>query len=135
MRRIFILRSCEFPNRQGIFRHALYGDRQLLVLAMPDLLKVFAGEELSAAQWHAVLDTAAKLNDNSKLDPVKDATPDNLAMAQVAYARNHHITLDQAKMLDPVVTLGEFYVHQAQITSDELFKWRGLPYPTAGQGK
>jgi hypothetical protein len=47
------------------------------------------------------------------------------------YVQRHRVAADQAKTAEPAVVLGEYYVDQAEIVSDDLFKWRGMPYPIA----
>jgi hypothetical protein len=73
----------------------------------------------------------AKLNDRPKLDPVKDASPESLAEAQQAYAKDHRVNIEEAKKVEPIVLFGELYTRQAEVISDDLFKWRSMPYPVA----
>jgi hypothetical protein len=122
---------CEVPSRQQIFHHAMYGERRFLTLNMPNITKVLAGEELSSQKWGELLAEAMKLNDQFIKDPLKDATAQNISDAKTEYAQRHNISADQAAGIDPVVLLGEFYVFHTEIISDDAFKWRGLPYPTA----
>src|SRR5438067_2690794 len=46
----------EFPARQAIFRHAMDGERAWIASSEPHLVKLNAGEELSAGEWRSVLE-------------------------------------------------------------------------------
>jgi hypothetical protein len=122
---------CEFPGRQAIYHKSLYGERRFLLAGNSLLGKAVAGEDLTAEQWRQMLHDIDTLNENAHRDPVKDATPENLLQAQQMYTQSHHVDIKAAKKIDPIIVLGAFYVHQAEITSDDQFKWRGLPYPLA----
>jgi hypothetical protein len=78
-----------------------------------------------------MLEYMASLHDPplKKTDPVKAATPQNLEQARELYARRRGLKPEQVEKLDPVIVLGNFYVDQAAIASDDIFKLRNLPYP------
>jgi hypothetical protein len=122
---------CQFPGRQSSYQHSLYGWRHSLVVASSDLARALQGESLSPEQWRALLDYMAKANEQPNLDPIKDTSPQLLATAQAQFAANHYQKIDEARKIDPAVVLGEFYIRQASIINDDLFKWRSMPYPIA----
>ena len=127
----FYFALCEFPSRQTVFRNSLYHERRSLLHATPVLYKAMIGEPVTPDEWRTMEQEIASLNDQPALDSVKDATPQNLADAVQLYAQRHHVSAERAKAVDPVVVLGEFYVDEAIRISDDLFKWRGMPYPMA----
>jgi hypothetical protein len=88
-------------------------------------------EDLAPQEWRTMLEYMASLHDPplKKTDPVKAATPQNLKQARELYARRRGLTAEQVEKLDPIVVLGNFYVDQAAVASDDIFKLRNLPYP------
>ena len=121
----------EFPSRQTVYRDAIYRERRSMVVRSPNLSKAIAGEPVTADEWRAMLKEFAILNEQPNLDPVQDATPQTIADATQLYIQNHHVSADEVKTVDPIVVVGEYYVDQAKVISDDLFKWRGTPYPLA----
>lgn len=126
----------ELPPRQEILRHAFDGERlSSATSTFPNLARVKAGEEISAAQWHEVLDYIGKLAAASEggpkwnADPIKDASPQNVAEARKFYAAIRHLSAQQSPQVDPVIVLGNFYLHQYEIEYDNFFSLRGLSYP------
>jgi hypothetical protein len=131
---------CEYPDRHTtVLRRAMKGERQWWVTATPNYLglQAKAGEKLSAEQWRqlidyiwSVVDSNPDTKDKHHPDPVKDAEPETLAKAREDYARTRPLTPEQAAAVDPMIVLGEFYFHQYQISFDEAYVLRDLPYPT-----
>jgi hypothetical protein len=122
------------PGGRTVYRQALYGERRFLVAGWPDLAKAVAGEDLAPAQWQTTMSRMSSLRDSPDnkrptADPVKDATPENLRQAREQYAESKHVSAEQAARAESIVVLGRFYVHQAELLVDDVFKLRGLPYP------
>jgi hypothetical protein len=127
---------CEYPDRHTtVLRRAMKGERQWWVTATPNYLglQARAGEKLSADQWRQLIDYVWSIEPDTKdkhhPDPVKDAEPDTLAKARQDYARTRQVTPEQAAAVDPMIVLGEFYFHQYQISFDDAYVLRDLPYP------
>jgi hypothetical protein len=130
---------CEYPDRHTtVLRRAMKGERQWWVTATPNYLglQAKAGEKLSSEQWRqlidyvwSIVDSNPDTKDKHHPDPVKDAEPDTLAKARQDYAGTHQVTLEQAAAVDPMIVLGEFYFHQYQISFDDAYVLRDLPYP------
>jgi hypothetical protein len=127
----------QMPSGRGLYRNSLHVERRFLVPAVPRLEDAIKGDQLTPQEWRTILDYMAELQaidpgEGAKkkvVDPVKAATPENLKQARELYAKQHNLKPDQVEKLDPVVVLGNFYVRQADIVSDDIFKLRNLPYP------
>src|SRR5438045_9366349 len=52
-----------------------------------------------------------------------------LATRRDYYAKTHHLSAEEVEKLDPAIVLGTFYFHEWQISSQEVAKLRGQPYP------
>jgi hypothetical protein len=127
----------QMPSGRGLYRNSLHVERRFLVPAVPRLEDAIKGDQLTPQEWRTILDYMAELQaidpgEGAKkkvVDPVKAATPENLKQARELYAKQHNLKPDQVEKLDPVVVLGNFYVRQADVMSDDIFKLRNLPYP------
>lgn len=124
----------DLPARRAILRRGLDGERGSAAASLPDLARAKAREELSARQWHAILDYVGSLPvDESgrprKVDAVGGASPEVLRQAWQQYAQAHHLAAGQPANVDPAVALGSFYFREYQVEFDEMDKLRGLPYP------
>jgi hypothetical protein len=129
----------EMPPSKNNLRHSFDGERLGTATATIKLIaRVRGGEQLSAAQWHEVFDSidrtrkawAASPADQAPVpDPVTDAPADLVKKSQAAYAESYNVPLDQAQILDPAITLGNFYLDQYAAALDDMYKLRGLPYP------
>ena len=123
-----------FPNRRNTFRTGFTGEKQFLVASLPSLGRALAGQQLTAEEWRSVFDYLDKImpegsNPGKKIDPVKDSNPATLEQAQQRYAQEHRLSPEQVAKLDPLIVLGDFYFHQAQVMTDDIFKLAGLGYP------
>jgi hypothetical protein len=122
-----------FPNRQAVLSASIDGESQWWVNAIPNLAQAWRGEDISAQQWHAMLDylhsTVGGSHPNVS-DVVKATSPELMRQAQEQYAQTHHITPEQAAGVDPIIVVGTFYLSQLQIARDNAFKLRGLAVPT-----
>src|SRR5688572_13657652 len=125
----------QLPSGRGIFRNSVHVERRFLVPSVPNLDRAIKREELTPQQWRTLLDYMASLHDADadaakRIDPVKAATSENLKQARELYAKQRGgLKPEQVEKLDPVVVLGNLYVSQAEVESDEIFKLRNLPYP------
>jgi hypothetical protein len=121
----------QLPTGRGIFRNSLHVERRFLIPSVRNLDRAIKGEDLTPQEWRTMLEYMASLHDPplKKTDPVKAATPQNLEQARELYARRRGLKPEQVEKLDPVIVLGNFYVDQAAIASDDIFKLRNLPYP------
>ncbi len=122
-----------FPNRQGVLSASIDGESQWWVNAIPNLAQAWRGEDISAQQWHAMLDYLHSTVGDSHpniADVVKATSPELMRQAQEQYAQSHHITPEQAAGVDPIIIVGTFYLSQLQIARDNAFKLRGLAVPT-----
>jgi len=125
----------QLPGGRGMFRNSVHVERRFLVPSVPNLDRAIKREELTPQQWRTLLDYMATLHASDpepakRIDPVKAATPENLKQARELYAKQRGgLKPEQVEKLDPVVVLGNLYVTQAEVESDEIFKLRNLPYP------
>ena len=127
----------QMPSGRGLYRNSLHVERRFLVPSVPNLNEAINGAELTPQQWREILDYLAELQaidsgeaEKKKVtDPLKAATSENLKQARELYAKQRNLKPEQVEKLDPVVVLGNFYVRQAEVVSDDIFKLRNLPYP------
>ena len=125
----------QLPGGRGVFRNSVHVERRFLVPSVPNLERAIKREELTPQQWRTLLAYMASLHSSrpepaTTIDPVKAATPENLKQARALYAKERGgLKPEQVEKLDPVVVLGNLYVSQAEVESDEIFKLRNLPYP------
>jgi hypothetical protein len=123
----------EFPNRQSVLSASIDGESQWWVNAVPNLAQAWRGEDISAQQWHEVFNYLGSTVGGSRpdvRDVVKATSPELMRQAREQYAQTHHITLEQAAGVDPIIVVGTFYLSQLQIARDNAFKLRGLAVPT-----
>ena len=127
----------QMPSGRGLYRNSLHVERRFLVPSVPNLYEAIKGAELTPQEWHAILDYMAEVQaiDSGEggrkkvTDSVKAATAENLKQAREMYAKQCNLKAEQVEKIDPVVVLGNFYVRQAEVVSDDIFKLRNLPYP------
>jgi len=127
----------QMPSGHGLYRNSLHVERRFLVPSVPNLHEAIKGQQLSPQEWRTILDYMAELQaidpgesgKKTVTDSVKSATPANLKQARELYAKQFNLKGEEVEKLDPVVVLGNFYVRQADVMSDDIFKLRNLPYP------
>jgi hypothetical protein len=122
----------QLPSGRGLYFNSVHVERRFLVPSVPNATRALKGEELTPDEWRKLLDYVAALtaeNGAAKVDPVKVATAQNLKDARELYAKQRGLSADQVVKLDPIVVLGNLYIRQADVGSDDLFKLRNLPYP------
>ena len=122
----------ELPDRRAVFRRSYDGERRFLLASVPHLAKWKLGQVLTSEEWQAAMAYIRKavLTDGESMpDPVLGATAENLRQARSEYAAVHRLSSDDAADVDPAIALGEFYFRQYEVTGDEFYMLRGMPWP------